>query len=175
MGSLAVCVFRLCVFLCELQKMLRAAWRERPFNAVLISDAHVPNQANETHKAAAVFAPCVAYAVTFNCTHRKKLMWFCFPPLFRVIEHEFLESVLNWAPNNWLNSLNFLVIVLLGWINFKMLVSELLISLGLLPSLSLEKRFSLFFLSSCFVSTISVVHFVLKSLLLVKADFCKSQ
>lgn len=71
-------------------------------------------------------------------------MWFCFPPLFQVIEHEFLVSVLNWAPNNSLNSLNFLVIVLLGWINFKMLVSQLLISLGLLPSLSLEKRLSLF-------------------------------
>lgn len=71
-------------------------------------------------------------------------MWFCFPPLFQVTEHEFLVSVLNWAPNNWLNSLNFLVIVLLGWINFQMLVSQLLISLGLLPSLSLEKRLSLF-------------------------------
>lgn len=46
--SASVC---LCVFLCKLQKMLRAAWRERPFNAVLISDAHVPNQANETNKA----------------------------------------------------------------------------------------------------------------------------
>lgn len=47
--SASVC---LCVLLCKLQKMLRAAWRERPFSAVLISDAHVPHQANETHKAA---------------------------------------------------------------------------------------------------------------------------